>query len=372
MKTTKEEFLAQISKAKHPVIILPDISDRETACAGLGIYNTLKEKKKEVSIISYKRQDPQISFLDGFEEINNKIEHARNFVLSFDTSQNEIQNVYYERTESKLNIYITPQTGAISPRDFSFAPGQFKYDFVVVLGAAELLNVGACWENNADLFFDLPIANIDNHISNEQYGQINIVDVKSSGISEIVSEVFLASNWEIPKQAADCFYAGILEATESFQSPRTTPKTLIMAASLIDKGADHKKVVRNLYKTQDIDTIKLWGRLMANMRYDASINLAWTIIDPEHFKDTKLSTSKIRSIFNKIRSSFSKASTLMVLWETSKGFARGLIQNSNRELLKELLHGIEWGNAVIFETNESLEVSESKIVKILQEGYKEA
>ncbi|MBU2025917.1 MAG: DHH family phosphoesterase [Patescibacteria group bacterium] len=370
MKTNKEEFLAQIKKTQYPIIILPDISNKETTCAALGLYNILKNHTKKIDIVSYKKQDPQISFLTGYDSIKDKIEHSRNFLLSFDTSQNPIKNIHWEEKQNRLNIFITPKTGSISPKDFSFAPGKYCYDLVIVLGAAELQYVGACYEKNADLFFDLPIINIDYHISNEQYGQVNILDVKASGNSEIVANVFLEEQTPMPQPAADCFYAGILEATESFQTPRTTPKTLNTAANLIDSGADHKKITRSLYKTQNIKTIKLWGQLMARLKYLSSINLAWISINPEEIPDARVTTQKLRSIFDKIRNSYSKAGTLMLLWQTKQHLTRGLIQNSNRELLKDLLKGIEWGNAIIFEFNSPLSVSEKKIIKILEQGYK--
>ena len=368
VKTNKEELLNQLAKTKYPVIILPDVADNEIACASLGLYNTLKAQKKEASLVSYKKLSPKLAFLEGSQEISEEIKNARNFILSFDTSHNNIQDVQYEKIGNQLNIYITPATGAIDPKDFSFAPGQFKYDLVIILGVAELQGVGTCYEKNADLFFDLPIINIDYHISNEQYGQVNIVDVKSSGVSELISKIFTEANLELPKTAADCFYTGILEATESFQSPRTTPRTLTTAAGLIDNGADHKDIVRKLYKTQNINSIKLWGRLMSRIKSDPALNLAWITAKAEDFQDIKITTTKIRSLFDKIRSSYNKTGILMLLWETKEGQTKGLIQNSNQELFRELFKGIQWGNAVVFEINKSLPKAEKKVLKMLREA----
>ncbi len=367
-KTNKEELLNQLSKTKQPVIILPDIADNEITCAGLGLYNILKNQKKNVSLVSYKKPGPKLAFLENINEIKEKINGTRSFVLSFDTSKNEIRNVQYEKVKNKLNIYVTPAKGTIDPKDFYIAPGQFKYDLVIILGATELQNVGICYEKNADLFFDLPVINIDYHISNEQYGQINIVDVKSSGVSELIADIFSESEMDLPQAAANCFYTGILEATESFQSPRTTPKTLMAAADLIDSGADYKEIVRNLYKTQDLDSIKLWGRLMARMQSDSSLNLAWATAQAADFKNTKMTTVKLRSIFDKIRSSYNKTGTLMLLWENKKGSTKGLIQNANQEFLRDLFKGIQWGNAVIFEINKSLPEAEQKALTILREA----
>jgi nanoRNase/pAp phosphatase (c-di-AMP/oligoRNAs hydrolase) len=367
-KNNKEELLDQIKRTKNPVIILPDIADNEITCAGLGLYSILKEKNKKVSLVSYKKPGPKLAFLENINEIKEKIDSTRSFVLSFDTSKNEIKNVQYERVRNKLNIYVTPQKGTIDPKDFYLASGQFKYDLVIILGAVELQDVGICYEKNADLFFDLPVVNIDYHIANEQYGQINVVEVKSSGVSEIIAEIFNNIGVSLPQAATDCFYTGILEATESFQSPRTTPKTLMTAANLIDKGANYKEIVRKLYKTQNLDSIKLWGRLMAKIKEDTSLNLAWITAQKEDFANTKMTTIQLRSIFDKIRNNYNKTGTLMLLWENRNGFTKGLIQNSNQEFFRDLFKGVQWGNAVIFEINEILSRAEEKILKTLKEN----
>lgn len=374
MKTNNEQFLAQINKSSHVLIVLPDHCDNDVICAGLGIFNLMKRQGKELTIVSYSRPNPRLAFLPGFSDVQRTIEHARNFVLSFSTANNDIKDVHYERLDDKLNIYITPKRETISPKDFSFAPGKFMYDLIVVLGAAELQSIGECYEKNADLFFEVPIVNLDYHIANEQFGQLNIVDVKMSGASELAAEIFLNPDRQGPADpgyfsSADCLYAGILEATESFQSPRTTPKTLKLAARLIDAGADHKNIVRHLYKTEDLSTIKLWGRLMMRMRYVDNIRLAWTSVEQGEIEGGPAQIDKLRSIFDRIRSSYRKADTLLLLWEAENNLTRGFIQNANKDLLRQLLGGIDWGNAIVFEHKEPLAQAQESILKILEEGY---
>ena len=374
MKTNIEQFIGQLHKASHSLVVIPDHCDNEIACAGLGIFHYAKAHGKEASIVACKKLDPRLAFLPDFDQIQKSIEHARNFVLSFDVSQNEIKDVRYERAGSNLNIYITPKYETISPRDFSFAPGQFMYDLVVVLGTTELQNIGTCYEKNADLFFEVPIVNIDFHMANEQFGQLNIVEVKTSGVSELAADLLLANGVGNPtpleQKCATCLYAGILEATESFQLPRTTPRTLTTAAKLIDSGADHKQIVRHLYKTEDLSTIRLWGRLMMRMRYQEDIKLAWTTAQLDDFDNGIVHIEKLRAIFDKIRSSYRKADMLLLLWEAGNNLTQGCIQNANKDLLKQLLGGIDWGNAVIFELHEPLNTAQEKVLKILNEGYR--
>jgi hypothetical protein len=212
------------------------------------------------------------------------------------------------------------------------------------------------------LFFEVPVVNLDCNIENEQYGQINLVDPKCSGISELVTRFFFKNQITIPPVAAGCFYAGILEATESFQSPRTTPNSLTAAAKLIDSGADHQEIVRRLYKTQNLSIIRFWGRLMARLRRLNEANFSWTIAHRKDLEETNFKTEEIRAVFNKIKNNCSKEENLMLLWESPNAPTRGLFQGALADFFLKEFKGVDWEGVVLFETPDRLLEAEIKII----------
>ena len=368
MKKIKEDFLNLINKSENPVIVLSKSANKEVTSAALGIYNYCLKNNKSAEIVSIRKQSNILSFLNGFSQIKNKLTTKKEFVFSFDTKKNQIENVRFKQEGDKLNVYVTPKEGLIEPKDLNFGPERHRFDLIIVLGAAELSDVGDFFEKNTDIFFELPIINIDNSINNDNYGQLNLIDIKACGISEIIADVFIETKIKFNQRIIDSLYAGVLEASESFRNPKTTPKTLNIAAKLIEAGADQKNIVKNLYKTNKFSTVKLWGKIMARMEYIKEINLCWTKVKKEDFKDNNLDVNLIRSIFEKIRRTYTKKDTLLMLWEDN-GITQGLIQNSNQETLKEITSGIEWGNAILFEINNNYPLAKKRILDKLKKAF---
>ncbi|MBD3245083.1 MAG: hypothetical protein GF335_03765 [Candidatus Moranbacteria bacterium] len=373
MQEGKEKLFEQLNLKKNILIVIPDNSDKEITCAALAFYNFLKSVNKNTTIFSIKPPDPSLNFLEGFGFIKRNSKSISDFTISIKTSgSGQIKDIKYEKINNIFNIYLDiSRQNPLNAQNIEIIPSNKAYDLIIVPGSPDLNSVGRFFQQNSQLFFNTPIVNLDYHISNEGYGQINIVDFKVSGVSELIFNLLETKDFTLNNQIADCLYTGLLEATQSFQSPKTTPKTLNIAAKLIDSGADHKNIVKNLYKTHDINTIKLWGELMSKMDYKPEIHLCWTKIYQEKLKSFKANTQTIRTIFNKIRNVYSKTDILLILWQTKQDTTRGLIQNSNQEQLKELTNGIEWGKAVIFEFNQKMEKTEEKLLKILNKQLRE-
>ena len=60
---------------------------------------------------------------------------------------------------------------------------------MVVLGSPDKESLGKVYEENPDIFYEVPVVNIDNHAENDNFGQLNIVDITSSSTSEIVADM---------------------------------------------------------------------------------------------------------------------------------------------------------------------------------------
>jgi nanoRNase/pAp phosphatase (c-di-AMP/oligoRNAs hydrolase) len=363
-------ILTQINKASHPLIVICEHSSSEIICAGLALYNHFLAKKKKISIIYAKNPDQRLAFLDSFLALQKKIKKVNDLIISLNTFKNKIKNISYQEEANKFKIFITPKK-KIKKTDFDFQFENINYDLIIVLGSPDLQTIGGTFEENTELFFNTPILNIDNKINNEQYGEINLIEVKVAGISELVAKILLEDKDSIDQATANCLYTGIIEATESFQSPRTSPYTLKTASQLIKTGADQKKIVKNLFKNQDLNTIKLWGKVMSKMIFEKKFGLCFSYLSKKDLENQEISQNQIKLIFDKIRSSYDKNKTFLLLWEKEETKTRGLIQNANQELLKEITQGKLWGKAVYFKTNKSLEKTKNKIFKLYKREYLE-
>lgn len=290
------------------------------------------------------------------ENIKNSVSGARDFVLSFNTSSNKIMGVRTEEAQGELRIYITPDRGAIDPRDFSFIPAKFKYDLVFVLGACDLEQLGKIYEDNADLFFEVPVVNVDNKSENENFGKINLVDMTASSVSEVVFSFLekISALDKVDEDIANALLTGIIDATNSFQKKNTTPRSFLISAQLMGYGANQQEIVRWMYKTQSLSILKLWGRVMARLNWDEKIKLAWSLISIEDFVQSRSKIADLSKILDKIKDNYEAGELFMVLYGETADETAGMMKFKDKNLLekfRQFLNSEVVGDTLKFKVN---------------------
>ncbi|MFA6973253.1 MAG: DHH family phosphoesterase [Parcubacteria group bacterium] len=309
------QFKNFLEKAKEVLILIPENPSGDAVGSAWALYFFLEQKGATPTIAFSNNLSPKYSFLPKPERILTEISGARDFILQFDTTYNKIANVRWEEHDSKLNLHITPEKGTIDPRDFSFVLAKFKYDLIIILDSPDLEKLGKIYEKNPDLFFEVPVVNIDHRSNNENFGQINLVDVTASSCSEILSGILESiDSTALTKTIADCLLTGIISATDSFQKKNTTPKALLAAAALMDKGAGQQEIIRWLYKTQPLHILKLWGRAMAKLKWDEKAQLVWSELSVEDFVQSRASIADVPQILEKLQENYSEGKLFILLY----------------------------------------------------------
>jgi nanoRNase/pAp phosphatase (c-di-AMP/oligoRNAs hydrolase) len=334
--TPIQQFQELLKKTTSPLIIIPAYPSRDALAAGFALANFLKNAGKEVTLagehINTDRES--LSFLAQPENILSSITGARDFVLSFNTSRNKILNVRTETLNEEVRIYLTPENGAIDPRDFSFIPAQFKFDLVIVIGAPDKESLGKIYEENPDIFYEVPIVNIDNHSENESFGQVNLVDITASSNAEILSDVLEKATPNLSTESVnEALLTGIIAATDSFQKRNTTPKALQLASRLMDSGADQQKIIKALYKTEPFHLLKLWGRVMSNVKWNENLKLIWAFVSIEDLVQTRAKVEDLPQVLEKIKNNYSSAHLFLLLYSEAKDTMRGLVKANSSEAL---------------------------------------
>jgi nanoRNase/pAp phosphatase (c-di-AMP/oligoRNAs hydrolase) len=264
-----KQFEKLTTDSKHILILLPENPRGDYFCSALAIAHFCDFKNIKTTI-AFTDPYEQISLFEFLPKPNNlQITHSiagsRDLIISFKTKYNKILDVKTQQTDDEFNIYVTPERGMIDSRDFSFVPGKFPYDIIITIGATDKESMGKLYEEIPDIFYELPIINIDNKTANEQFGQINIINAVASSSSEIVSDIFdKLNNTKITKEMADCLLTGIISETNSFQNHKTTPKAMTIASNLIKHDADQQNIIHNLYRNLPFSLLRLWGRAMKN------------------------------------------------------------------------------------------------------------
>ncbi len=146
------------------------------------------------------------------------------------------------------------------------------YDLVVLCDCGDLSRVGAIRDRNAALFAATPLLTIDHHASNDGSGGLAWIDPDAAATCEMVA--LLAVRLGVPLGAGDgrlaaALAAGIVMDTATFAHPNTTPRTLLVAAALLEAGAPLSEVSRLLYRTKPAAQLALFARVLGRLESHA-------------------------------------------------------------------------------------------------------
>jgi len=154
------------------------------------------------------------------------------------------------------------------------------FDLVVALDAGDLSRYGDLYPRHIDLLRNAPILNIDHHITSSGCGVVNIIDVKAAATAEILTLWLAQEGLEIGTDAAKCLLAGIVTDTRSFEFDATTPRTLLVGAHLMERGAVPVAIIKPMYRMKSLPSARLFGLAAATLDSALDGRLVWAEITP--------------------------------------------------------------------------------------------
>ncbi len=104
--------------------------------------------------------------------------------------------------------------------------------------------------------------NIDHHVSNPKYGDLNLIDSTSPATGQILYQLLTALNLPFPDETRDAIYVAVSTDTGSFQYPSTTAKTYEMAADLVRRGLDVGTINSSTYDNHPYRRVELMRALL--------------------------------------------------------------------------------------------------------------
>jgi len=104
--------------------------------------------------------------------------------------------------------------------------------------------------------------NIDHHISNPGYGDLNLIDSTSPATGQILYQLITALGLPMPDESRDAIYVAVSTDTGSFQYPSTTAITYELGADLINRGLDVGTINSNIYDNYPYRRVELMRALL--------------------------------------------------------------------------------------------------------------
>lgn len=191
------------------------------------------------------------------------------------------------------------------------------YDLVIALDCGDELRMGQSFAALPEP--RPPLINIDHHVTNTGFGQINLVVETAVSTTEILYDLFMQLGVPLNAELAMSLLTGLVTDTLGFRTVGTTPKTLKIASALMEAGADLPLVTAQGLNLKQLSTIRLWRFGLDNMRLEDG--LMWTSISQQQRKAAGFTGGSSNGLSN-ILADVEEAAMGVVLMEMGDGTVR--------------------------------------------------
>lgn len=337
--TQEQQFFSYINKSQRILITFPKHYTVDALGSALALADVLVAMDKRVDVICDGfASSPTTSFLVREVPVYTRIYGIRQLVISLPVAERKVTDFSYDVKDGKLSMYITPETGSFDEKSIKVSQSQYKYDLVITLDTDSLDALGSVHADHTDFFYATPIINIAHRPENEQFGEINIVEIAKSSVAEVVYELLeVQARAHITEHVATCLLAGIMSKTKGFKTNTVTPRALNMASQLIMLGAKRDVVVKNLFQTKSIGALKLWGKVLARLKYDSEHRIAWSFVQNTDFRELSATPDELRSVIEELIVNAPEAEVILICYEYPAGTHQAILYTNTRHDSLKLL-----------------------------------
>jgi phosphoesterase RecJ-like protein len=240
-----KEIWERIEKADNILLIAHINPDGDALGSELSLYPILKKMGKKVTVFNATKPLPEyLDFLPNFEKVTNLLPKKIDLTISFDCGSFD-----------RLGIEEKP----------SF------------------------------------LINIDHHISNTNYGDINLIEPNHASTSQIIYDILKVNNVEIPTDSAVCIYTALVTDTGSFQYETVNDKVLECAAELVRCGAKPDYTAKMLFQRDRLSRLRLLAKAYETIEMCCDGKVAFVEVTREMMEITGAIKEDTDTIVNSVR-----------------------------------------------------------------------
>lgn len=175
------------------------------------------------------------------------------------------------------------------------------------------------------------IINIDHHVSNEHFGDFNLVNPSAAATTEVIYGFFKAVNFPLTEDTATCLLTGIMTDTEHFSNAATTASAMDMASDLITRGARLHIIREQTQNNKPVALLKLWGIALARLYYQPRHDSVVTYIFQKDYEHYGLAENEVNGISNFLNN-LGEGKYTLFLKETTDGQIKGSLRTTRDDV----------------------------------------
>jgi len=240
-----KEIWQKIIKADNILLLAHVNPDGDALGSSLSLYPILKKMGKKVSVFNATKPLPEyLDFLPNFDKVKNSVPKKVDLTIAFDCGSFD-----------RLGLEEKP----------SF------------------------------------LINIDHHISNTNYGDINLIKPDYASTSQVVYDLLKANEVFIPKESAICIYTALVTDTGSFQYETVNDKVFECAADLVRCGVSPEYVSKMLFHRDRLSRLRLLAKAYETIEMCCDGKVAFVEVTKEMMEMTGSIKEDTDSIVNSVR-----------------------------------------------------------------------
>jgi phosphoesterase RecJ-like protein len=175
-----------------------------------------------------------------------------------------------------------------SQRIFGFLEGiellrpstNVEYDLAIVLDCGDQERISATLDPG------IKTINIDHHITNDNFGDINLVEPEEVSTTAILAKYLPHWGLSTSQPVASALLSGLLTDSLGFRTNNMNPTALRIAADLMDAGADIVTLYNHALTSRTIESAHFWGQGLNKDRLQSQGRIVWTALFIEDRKET--------------------------------------------------------------------------------------
>ncbi len=164
------------------------------------------------------------------------------------------------------------------PWNLTFLPGSetavnrlpsVQADLVVIVDCSDARRAGKVGADAAAL--GVPVINIDHHVTNTRFGQVNIVEPDAVAASAIVFDLLKAMGYALDPNTATCLLTGLVTDTHGFRTANVNQGVLLAVTHLMDAGASLTEVTRLALDRHSFSGLAMIGKALNQVQCEDGV-----------------------------------------------------------------------------------------------------
>lgn len=212
-------------------------------------------------------------------------------------------SVFLKKRNRSITVYMRDPL----PKNFRFLPGVdmvvhdlatlkgTRYDVCLVLDSTDWERVGGRPDTDIDLG---TIVNIDHHVSNREFGDLNLVDPGASATAEIIFDILNELDGPITQDIATCIYTGIMSDTGCFTYSNTSARAFEISRVLVEWGVRPDVVAEQINESYPIARLEMLREALNTLEFSDDMTIGAMTISQEMFRKTNSGPDIIESFID--------------------------------------------------------------------------